>query len=74
MVMDEVDDMDLTVRLCDCGAGQRSSIAANAIRALTIVACSLLDCRIKAPATAFEKEGGLTERLFRVRSSKCSFT
>ncbi len=43
-------------------------IAANAIRALTIVACSLLDRQIAAQAAAFEREGGFTERLYRIRS------
>ncbi len=44
-------------------------IAANAIRALTIVACSLLDRQIAAQAASFEKEGGFSERLYRIRSS-----
>jgi four helix bundle suffix protein len=32
------------------------------------VACSLLDRQLSAQATAFEKEGGFTERLYRTRS------
>jgi len=32
------------------------------------VACSLLDRQIKTLATAFETEGGLTERLYRIRT------
>jgi len=47
-----------------------SSIAANAIRTLTIVACSLLDRQIDSLAAAFEKQGGFTERLYRVRSNR----
>jgi len=46
-----------------------SSIAANTIRTLTIVACSLLDRQIAAQAASFEKQGGFTERLYRIRSS-----
>ena len=44
-------------------------VAANAIRALTIVACSLLDRQIAAQAASFEKQGGFTERLYRIRSN-----
>lgn len=45
-------------------------IAANAALTLIAVACSLLDRQIAAQATAFETEGGFTERLYRVRSSR----
>jgi four helix bundle suffix protein len=31
------------------------------------VACSLLDRQLAAQAAAFEREGGFTERLYRVR-------
>lgn len=44
-------------------------IAANGALALIAVACSLLDRQITSLAVAFEKEGGFTERLYRVRSS-----
>ena len=43
-------------------------IAANAALVLLAVACSLLDRQLAAQATAFETEGGFTERLYRVRS------
>ena len=43
-------------------------IAANAALALIAVACSLLDRQLKAQAAAFEREGGFTERLHRVRT------
>ena len=46
--------------------------AANAALVLLAVACSLLDRQIAAQATAFENEGGFTERLYRVRSQKRS--
>lgn len=43
-------------------------IAANGVLVLLSVACSLLDRQIKAQAEAFQKEGGFTERLYRVRT------
>ncbi len=45
-------------------------LAANAALVLLAVACSLLDRQLAAQATAFETEGGFTERLYRVRSEK----
>ncbi len=44
-------------------------IAANGALALITVACSLLDRQLAAQAGAFEREGGFTERLYRVRKS-----
>ena len=77
MIVDEVDRVDLS--------GQKQStpstkstpstfpeIAANAALVLLAVACSLLDRQLAAQATAFETEGGFTERLYRVRSEKRS--
>jgi four helix bundle suffix protein len=45
-------------------------IAANAALTLIAVACSLLDRQIAAQAAAFEQEGGFTERLHRIRTSR----
>ena len=45
-------------------------IAANAALVLIAVACSLLDRQIAAHSEAFEKEGGFTERMYRVRTSR----
>lgn len=45
-------------------------LAANAALVLIAVACSLLDRQLSAQSDAFEKEGGFTERLYRVRSQK----
>lgn len=45
-------------------------IAANAALALIAVACSLLDRQIAAQSKAFEKEGGFTERMYRVRTAR----
>lgn len=47
-------------------------LAANAALTLLAVACSLLDRQIGAQAAAFAKDGGFTERLYRVRSSQRS--
>jgi four helix bundle suffix protein len=46
--------------------------AANAALTLLAVACALLDRQLAAQAAAFEKEGGFTERLYRVRSQSRS--
>ena len=47
-------------------------IAANGALALIMVASSLLNRQVAAQATAFEKEGGFTERLYRVRKTRRS--
>ena len=47
-------------------------LAANAALVLIGVACALLDRQIKSLAAAFEKEGGFTERLYRVRQANRS--
>jgi four helix bundle suffix protein len=46
-----------------------SEIAANAALILITVACALLDRQLASLAAAFEREGGFTERLYRVRKS-----
>jgi four helix bundle suffix protein len=47
-----------------------SALAANAALTLVVVACSLLDRQVAAQAAAFEREGGFTERLYRVRQAR----
>jgi len=47
-----------------------AEISANAAHVLIGVACALLDRQIEAQATAFEREGGFTERLYRIRSGR----
>ena len=44
-------------------------IAANAALVLIGVACTLLDRQLASLAAAFEREGGFTERLYRLRKS-----
>jgi four helix bundle suffix protein len=45
-----------------------AEVAANAAHVLVGVACALLDRQIERLAADFEREGGFTERLYRVRS------
>ncbi|MEW6502244.1 MAG: four helix bundle suffix domain-containing protein [Thermodesulfobacteriota bacterium] len=47
-------------------------LAANAALVLLAVACALLDRQLAALATAFESEGGFSERLHRVRTQRRS--
>jgi four helix bundle suffix protein len=49
-------------------------LSANAGLTLTTVAGYLLDRQVQALATSFEKEGGFTERLYRVRTQRRSRT
>ena len=49
-----------------------STLAANGALSLLNLCCRLLDRQLKAQATAFENEGGFTERLYRVRTQKRS--
>ena len=44
-------------------------LSANAVLVLIAVASSLLDRQLAALAAAFEREGGFTERLYRVRKA-----
>ena len=46
-----------------------AELAANAALVLIAVACSLLDRQLAAQAAAFKREGGFTERLYRVRKN-----
>lgn len=54
-------------------ASSYQEIAANAALVLITVACSLLDRQLASLAAAFEREGGFTERLYRVRKSARQF-
>jgi len=47
-----------------------AEVAANAAHVLVGVACALLDRQIERLAADFEREGGFTERLHRVRSRR----
>ena len=52
------------------GSMSYAEVAANAAHVLVGVACALLDRQIERLAADFEREGGFTERLYRVRSGR----
>jgi four helix bundle suffix protein len=58
--------------LIDRRSSTYPELAANAALVLLAVACSLLDRQLAAQASAFETEGGFTERLYRVCSANRS--
>lgn len=60
------------VPVCECPCESLSSpcLAANAALSLLNLSCFLLDRQVERLAKDFEKEGGFTERLYRVRSAK----
>ena len=68
------DEVAVWVRECGRhghgGPNAYPEISANAALTLLAVACALLDRQIDAQAAAFEKEGGFTERLYRIRSTR----
>ena len=47
-----------------------SALVANAALSLLNLCCYLLDRQLAAQAETFEREGGFTERLYRIRSQK----
>jgi len=53
-----------------CASVSSAELVANAALSLLNLSCYLLDRQFKAQAAAFEKEGGFTERLYRVRSER----
>jgi four helix bundle suffix protein len=50
-------------------AHDSAALVANAALSLLNLCCYLLDRQLSTQAAAFEKEGGFTERLYRVRSA-----
>jgi len=62
--------LSVTVGGGPCPSITAPVLAANATLSLLNLCCYLLDRQIEAQAKAFEKEGGFTERLYRVRSAK----
>lgn len=53
-----------------CPSVLEKELAANGALSLLNLTCYLLDRQIAAQADAFEKEGGFSERLYRVRSAR----
>jgi four helix bundle suffix protein len=63
--------VSVPVRESQCRSVPGSAeLVANAALSLLNLACYLLDRQVEAQAVAFEKEGGFTERLYRVRSQR----
>jgi four helix bundle suffix protein len=59
----------VSVGVGPCEALSTPTLVANAALSLLNLACYLLDRQLAAQAAAFEREGGFTERLYRVRSA-----
>ncbi len=53
-----------------CQSLSSAGLAANAALSLLNLACYFLDRQVERLALEFEKEGGFTERLYRVRTAK----
>lgn len=53
-----------------CESVSSSLLVANAALSLLNLCCYFLDRQLAAQATAFEQEGGFTERLYKVRSAR----
>jgi four helix bundle suffix protein len=58
------------VRERPCPSVSSAQLVANAALSLLNLCCYFLDRQLAAQAAAFEKEGGFTERLYRVRSAR----
>lgn len=56
-----------------CSSLSDSVLVANAALSLLNLCCYFLDRQLAAQASSFEKEGGFTERLYRVRSQACGW-
>ena len=63
------DRSSVSVGVSPCGPPSSAVLVANAALSLLNLACYLLDRQLAAQAAAFEREGGFTERLYRVRSA-----
>jgi four helix bundle suffix protein len=57
-----------SVPVCDRPCPSSAEHVANAALSLLNLACYLLDRQLAAQAAVFEKEGGFTERLYRIRA------
>jgi four helix bundle suffix protein len=66
----ENDNMSVVVRDRPCSSLSSSTLAANAVLSLLNLACHFLNRQIMSQAESFEKEGGFTERLYRVRTAR----
>jgi four helix bundle suffix protein len=62
--------LSVCARESQCLSVSSAQLAANAALSLLNLACYLLDRQLAAQAVAFEKEGGFTERLYRLRTER----
>jgi four helix bundle suffix protein len=60
----------LNVRESPCVSVPTSAMIANAALSLLNLCCYFLDKQLASQAEAFEKEGGFTERLYRIRRER----
>lgn len=60
----------VSVRERPCPSVSSATLAANAALSLLNLCCHLLDRQLAALARGFEKEGGFTERLYRIRQQR----
>ena len=63
-------ESSVTVGDRPCESASSAVLVANAALALLNLCCYLLDRQLLAQATAFENEGGFTERLYRKRQQR----
>ncbi len=66
----EVIQKSVSVSGSPCASLSDSCLVANAALSLLNLCCYFLDKQLTAQAIAFEKEGGFTERLYKVRTEK----
>jgi four helix bundle suffix protein len=62
--------LSVRVRESPCVSVSSAQLAANAALSLLNLACYLLDRQLASQAAAFEREGGFTERLYRIRTER----
>jgi len=60
----------VSVRESQCRSVPSALLVANAALSLLNLCCYLLDRQLSVQAATFEKEGGFTERLYRVRNAR----
>ncbi len=60
----------VSVRESPCPSVRSAELVANAALSLLNLCCYLLDRQLQTQAATFEKEGGFTERLYRIRSAR----
>jgi four helix bundle suffix protein len=69
-VQEKTREVSVQVGARPCASLSSAQLVANAALSLLNLCCYFLDRQVAAQAAAFEKEGGFTERLYRVRSGR----